>query len=249
MAGKLRVRCYLLKKQPYSETSVLMQCFSESHGMISVLAKGIRKGKEHSDHLLNVLNEYEFIITQASASGMHTLSELALLEEYPADLPLDNWFAAQAGAEILTKLMIPDDENPLFYKALKQYLTYIRTVTSNPIAIFWRYLLHLLKLLGIPMNPDTCSCCQKVMERAAGFTIDTGLPLCNKCLPAFPVAHNLDAEASNIISLLPVIGNYLEDLAISPETARQINRFFLHYLSVHFHKNFHLNSLEYFEPK
>jgi DNA repair protein RecO len=249
MPGKIKTNCILLKKQPYSETSILMQVISDTLGMVSVLAKGMRKGKEHNDYLLNVLNEYEFVVTSPSPSGIHTLAEMTLLEEYPTDLPLDTWFAAQAGAEILTKLILPDEEMPLFYKALKQYLTYLKSVPVNPLAIFWRYLLHLDKLLGVPINLSTCSACHNDMDIPSGYSPETGQLLCGNCLTAFPASYSLSPESRNIIALLPVVGNYLNDLVITPETARQINRFMLSYISTQFHKKIFLNSLQYFEPK
>jgi DNA repair protein RecO len=249
MASKTKTSCYLLKKQPYSETSVLMQVFSDTYGQISILAKGLRKGKERRDYLLNVLNEYEFVVTSPSPSGIHILSEMTLIDEYPTDLPLENWFAAQAGAEILTKLILPDDEVPLFYIALKRYLDYQKSVTDNPLAIFWRYLLHLNKLLGIPVDLENCSCCHSKMESPAGYTADCGQLVCHKCLAEMPVANFLETEASNVIKLLPVIGNYLNDLVITPQTAKQVNSFFLHYLSLQFHRSVTLNSLQFFEPK
>jgi DNA repair protein RecO len=249
MPGKIKTNCVLLKKQPYSETSILMQVISDTLGMISVLAKAMRKGKEHNDYLLNVLNEYEFVVSTASPSGIHTLGEMTLLEEYPTDLPLDTWFAAQAGAEILTKLVLPDEEMPLFYKALKQYLTYLKSVPVNPLAIFWRYVLHLDKLLGVPINLSTCSTCYKDMDRPAGYSPETGQLLCGNCSILFPASYSLTPESRSILALLPVVGNYLNDLVITPETARQINRFMLNYISVQFHKKILLNSLQFFEPK
>jgi DNA repair protein RecO len=249
MPGKIKTNCILLKKQPYSETSVLMQVISDTLGMVSVLAKGMRKGKEHNDYLLNVLNEYEFVVSSASPSGMHTLVEMTLLEEFPTDLALDTWFAAQAGAEILTKLIVPEEEVPLFYHVLKQYLTYLKTVSVNPLAIFWRYLLHLDKLLGVPINLTACSTCQIGMDKLEGYSPETGQLLCRKCMMELHSSYSLSPEAGQIISLLPVVGNFLNDLIISPETARQINRFMLNYLNAQFHRKIVLNSLQFFEPK
>lgn len=247
MPAKIKTNCYLIKKQPYSESSVLMQVFSDCEGMTSVLAKGLRKSKQHQDFLLNVLNEYEFVLSAASNSGIHVLTEMSLVSEYPTDLPLETWSAAQAGAEILTKLILPEDEIPLFYKALKQYLDYLKSVSANPLAIFWRYLLHLYKLLGIPVNLNQCSICHAEMTKPLGYSADTGQLLCSKCFSAQEEAFLLQPEESNILMLLPVIGNYLNDLTILPENNKRLNHFFLNYISQQFHKNIRLNSLQIFE--
>jgi DNA repair protein RecO len=249
MPGKIKTCCYLIRKQPYSETSVLMQVFSDELGMTSVLAKGLHAKGKQKTHELNVLNEYEFVIGAASPSGIHTLHEMTLINEYPADLPLENWFAAQAGVEILTKLMFPDDEVLPVYQALRQYLTYIKGVAANPLAIFWRFLLHLTKLLGVPVNQTTCPNCGKAMQNPGGYLPDSGQLICANCIPLLPVTYNLSPEAAYIIGLLPSIGNHLNDLTLTPEISLEIDRYFLHYLSVHFHKGIRLKSLQFFEPK
>ncbi len=247
MKNKIKTNCFLLKKQPYSETSILMQVFSDSLGMISVLAKGLHKSKANQDFLLNILNEYEMVITEASPSGMHVLSELVIINEYPTDLPLETWFSAQAGVELLTKLLVTEEEIPLFYQTLSRYLTYQKSVPVNSIAIFWRFLISIFKHLGVPVNLEKCSCCHEVMERPAGYATDTGQLLCDKCLLTMQTTYILNPEASNLIVLLPIIGNYINDLEISKECIRQLNHFFLHYISLQFHKTIYLKSLEYFK--
>jgi len=247
MPVKIKTNCFLIRKQPYSETSVLMQVFSDRLGMASVLAKGLRKSKQQQDFLLNVLNEYEFVLSTPANSSLHILCEMSILNELPADLPLQTWTAAQAGAEILTKLMLPEEEIPLFYKALRQYLDYLKGVSANPIAIFWRYLLHLYKLLGIPVNLQLCSLCHKDMTEPRGYSADTGQLLCGNCFDKAPGVFALEPEESHIISLLPVIGNYLNDLNLTKDNCQRINHFFLHYISRQFHKTIRLNSLQLFE--
>lgn len=224
-----------------------MQVFSDCLGMTSVLAKGLRKSKQQQGFLLNVLNEYEFILSAPANSSLHKLCEMSILNELPADLPLETWTAAQAGAEILTKLMLPEEEIPLFYKALRQYLDYLKGVTANPIAIFWRYLLHLYKLLGIPINLQQCSLCHKTMAEPRGYSADTGQLLCSECFDKAPGVFALEPEESHIIALLPVIGNYLNDLNLTADNCQRTNHFFLHYISRQFHKTIRLNSVQLFE--
>ncbi len=246
MSNQIKTNCILIKKQPYTESSVLMQVFSDTLGMTSVLAKGIRKTNEHKDFLLNVLNEYELVLSQPSQSGIHILKEFTLISEYPTDLPLATWFTVQAGAEMISKLILPVDEIPQFYLGISQYLNYQKTVKTNAIAIFWRFLLHIYKLLGIPINLSNCSNCQKSIEKASGYAPDTGQLLCNKCLKELPESFVFSPEAGYIISILPVIGNYLNDLEIQKETIAQVNNFFLRYISLQFHKEIKLNSLQFF---
>jgi DNA repair protein RecO len=246
MPDKIKTCGFLFRKQLYSESSVLMQVFSDSLGMISVLAKGLRKQKQHQDFLLNALNEYEFVLTCSPNSGIHILTEFTLISEYPTDLPMETWFSAQAGAEIISKLILPPEEMPAIYLALKQYLAYQKAVKSNSIAIFWRFLLHLYKLLGVPINLSICSSCHRNIGIPAGYNTENGQLICHGCQALLPVSSRFEPEVASVLQLLPVIGNYLEDLNLRPDTIQQINRFFLNYFSLQFHKPIQLNSLQYF---
>jgi DNA repair protein RecO len=247
MPGKIKTRGFLIKKQPYSESSVLMQVFSDSLGMISVLAKGMHRSKQQNAFLLNILNEYEFVISDSPSGNIHTLLEISLLNEFPTDLPLETWICAQAGVEILTSIIIPLEETPAFYQVLRNYLDYQKSVSNNAILIFWRYLLHLYKLLGIALSLDKCSSCHREMGRPAGFSAETGQLLCSKCQPTTVMAYSFNPETSNVIMLLPVIGNYLDDISLVKEDINRLNYFFLHYLSLQFHKKIHLKSLQFYE--
>lgn len=246
MKNKLKTNCYLLKKQPFSESSILMQVFSDKLGMISVLAKGMHRNKHNQSLLLNILNEYEMVITEAQPGAMHILSELSVLNEYPTDLPLETWFTAQAGAEFITKLLIPEEEIPMFYLSLSKYLTYQKGVSINSIAIFWRFLLNCCAHLGIPVNLNVCTQCHKEIDTPAGYSAESGQLICDTCRLAMPTAYIFEPETSNLFRLLPYIGNYLSDLTISKESISQINHFFLQYISLQFHKPIYLKSLEYF---
>lgn len=246
MKQKLKSNCLLLRKQPYGETSLLLQVLSEQYGYISILGKGLRQNKQQSATLLNTLNEYELIFSQPSPAGIHILMELSTISEYPADLPLQTWMLAQAGAELLAKLLIPVDEIPQFYLILKQYLDYLKSVSYNPIAIFWRFVYKLISLLGIPIDLCKCTICHQSMSLAAGYNPELGQLLCPNCIPKTGTAYLLSPESAHLLHILPVIGNYLDDLNISADNIKQLNHFFLHYLSTHFQQNIRLKSLEVF---
>ncbi len=247
MPAKIRTLGFLLRKQPYSESSLLLHAFTDTLGLASILAKGVQKGKKAQGFLLNLLGEYEFMLSSSPNSSLHVLTEFSTVSEYPTDLPLDTWFAAQAGAEVLTRLILPPEEVPAVYGALKHYLEYQKGVRCNAVAIFWRYLLHLYKLLGIPLSLKNCSRCHKDITAPSGYAADTGQPVCSACLKTGPIAVRFDAESVHLLKLLPVIGNYLDDVVIRPEDIRQLNRFLLDFYNRQFHQPLRLKSLQFFE--
>jgi DNA repair protein RecO len=246
MPEPLKTRAFLLRKQPYSESSLILQVFSEQSGQLSILAKGLYKNKQSGASMLNVMNEYEFIISDASEGKLHILKEFSVIREFPADLPLETWVCAQAGLELVSKLIINKEDAPLFYQALQSYLYYLEGVITNPITITWRFFLRIYKLLGIPIDMCRCSVCQSDMAAPRGFRTGTGQLVCPTCLPVLTDAVELSPEAGKILSLLPVIGNYINDIVLTPELIRSINFFFLNYLNCQFHNRTDLKSLHYF---
>jgi len=148
---------------------------------------------------------------------------------------------------LLTKLILPHDDIPQYYLALKKYLAYLPVITKNPIAVFWRFVIHICQLLGVPINLNKCSQCQNPIEKPSGYSAETGQLICSACQKAMAVSYEFSPEASRIIMLLPVIGNYLNDLDITKENIKQINHFFLHYISQQFYKNIYLKSLQALE--
>jgi len=247
MAEKIRTNCILIRKQPYGESSLVLQAFSESLGMFSAIAKGFCRPPQNKAVLLNVMNEYEFILSASCSNGMHTLTEFSAITEFPTDLPVENWALMQAGIELISKILIPAHETPQFYDLLLKYLKYQRGIEKNPVAIFWRFLLHLYKLLGIDIGLPNCSLCHGLMKQPAGFETGTGRPLCADCLPKVGSAFSFSPEAAEVMSVLPMIGNYINDLEIDAESIRQINHFFLYYLNSQFHNNIDLKSLHYYK--
>ena len=247
MSGKIKSKGILIRKQPYSESSLLLHVFSDMHGNATYLAKGLRRGKEHRDFLINPLNEYEFITSEATSSGIHIVTDFYLLSEYPTDLAYETWCIAQAGLELLTKIMIPIEEAPVFCNSIRLYLNHLLQINKNPIAIFWRFLLHIYKLLGIEMVLDQCSLCNRKIRFIRGYDAIQGNVLCTECLVNDPVGIGFDPAASELISKLPIIGNYLNDLEIPAEVRSQLNLFFLNYLSRQFHKDIYLKSLSALE--
>lgn len=247
MPEALKTRAFMLKKQPYSESSLLLQVFSDQLGMTSILAKGLHKNKQSSATLLAVMNEYDFVLSDASDGKLHILKEFTVLREFPADLPLETWVCAQAGLELISKLIIPKEDAPVFYKALQSYLTYLEGVKINPITITWRFFLHVDKLLGIPVDLNHCSVCHSEMPVPAGFRRSTGHLLCFKCIPTHLDTMQFSPEASEILHLLPVIGNFINDVVLTPGIIKSINHFFLNYLNCQFHNNTELKSLLYFD--
>lgn len=221
MRARSRDRGVLVRSSPYSETSLLLRAFTLQHGMIFILAKGIRK-KQNLD-LLTALSEYEFLLYEPSEGGLFVLGDFSLLggTDFSAD-PL-KWAAAECAPELYSQLMIPLEETPAYYQLLLDYLSYLARMKGSPLLIWWRFLLRVFVLLGIPFQDSYRS-----GESLAGSD---------------GVSEQLSPLAAKILRLLPRIGDYLDTLNPDALAANQLNRLFADYYFQHFNRKLELRSL------
>ncbi len=136
----------------------------------------------------------------------------------------------------------------MFVIVFKKYLKYIKTVKVNGIAIFWRFLLKLFIIMGIEFNISECVLCKKIDGLKAYYPQKHGF-ICESCYRSAleKLVIRMTKEQSELFRNLKQIGKMLDEITITKESISQINKIFLIHLSEHFHKKFHLKSLEMYK--
>lgn len=241
MKSKIKTQAIVLRTTKYSESSLVINAFSDTQGTISILAKGIRKKPEFA--LLQRLNELEFVLYEPADTGMYLWAECTLIRELAALDATMNRACAEAGAELVSCLIIPSEELRETYRLLVTYLEYMRGVKQNGIAIFWRFLLRIMRELGVPLDLRRCGQCHSMRVNPAGYEEQHGFPLCDKCLKRVYNAQPFSLQARRLLFLLPEIGNHLDTIQISESVAVEVNGFLFRYLEQRFHKHFSLYSI------
>ena len=241
----LNLRGIILKKIPYQETSLILDVFTEKLGTVSVMAKGVRKANSKTTGLLEILNELDLQLYKNPSSEWYIFKNADLIKAHLYETKFQTGVLMQAAAEIYKQLVLEQNESIQLYDILKQYLLYIKEVPKNGIAIFWRFLLKLFRLIGIEYNVKRCIECDLENRLAAYYPQRHGF-ICEECLRPIHGSYiiKLNREQADIFTNLMQIGRMLEDLTISKPTIKQINRIFLLHLSEHFHQKFYLKSLE-----
>ena len=151
----------------------------------------------------------------------------------------------QAAVEVIRQILISIEDSQEIYNLLSTYLDYIKSVEKNGIAIFWRFILKLCRILGIEFNITNCIQCTQKKQFKAFFPQKNGF-ICNDCYHPgyYEQVIEMDKATVQLISKLNHIGNHLENISISKPIIKQINRIFLIHLSENFHKKIHLKSIE-----
>ncbi|MFO8144153.1 MAG: DNA repair protein RecO [Candidatus Syntrophosphaera sp.] len=244
MRHKVKDRGFLVKATQYSESSLILKTYTRGHGMISIIAKGIRKKSEAS--LLSPLNDYDLTIYEPGEGGLYLLGEFSPAREYDFCRKLECWTAAECALELYGNLILPQDENLLYYDLLHDLFTYLESLERNAILIWWRFLLRIFSLLGIPFKTNLCSQCGGTAECIAAYEKGSARLVCSDCLDtgADPGRYEiLTSQSWQILRLMPRIGDYTSSLIPSRQSVTQLNRLFADYYREHFNRRLELRSL------
>jgi len=176
------LRAVVLRTRPYSETSLWIRLFSQSHGKLSGIAKGARKGK---DRLFTPLIEVE-VTGYPPRSDEHTLWNLPRPELVTDWRELtrnpDAMVYAWGLLEVTDKLMQEMEPHPESYDNLSASLDALLGKTAHPAATFLWYLVRLTDELGYALQYEICPRCgHPLVFPVGGFARVEGGVLCRSC--------------------------------------------------------------------
>lgn len=244
----IKLNGIIIRKVPFKETSVILDVFTNDLGIIPIMAKGIRKEKNKTANFMEIMNEMEFVLYKNPSSDWYILKSSELIKAHLFEVEFRTGILMQAVAEICRQLIIPEEDSEMLYELFRKYLKYIKTVKVNGIAIFWRFLLKLFIIMGIEFNISECVLCKKIDGLKAYYPQKHGF-ICESCYRSAleKLVIRMTKEQSELFRNLKQIGKMLDEITITKESISQINKIFLIHLSEHFHKKFHLKSLEMYK--
>ena len=241
---KSKLTGILLKQSEYSDSSLVLKFFCINHGLISVLAKGIRRKTEREQ--LNNLCEYELELYEPREVGLWLLVEHCQLQDFSRLANPATWAAAECGLELASQMMVSPDEHSLIYLLTTSYLTYLQNVRNNAVLIFWRFFLRLIRQSGIGSPFDTCCLCLAPQSEYLAYDQSQAGLVCRNCLGDLNFNDHLQMlspNSSRILALMPEIGKHLETLLIRKAEVTEINILLENYWSSHHKQTLKLKSL------
>jgi DNA repair protein RecO (recombination protein O) len=186
---------FLLRKIPYSESSLILKAYTREHGVVSFMAKGAKKQNSRLHGLLEPVLHLQFLFPAHSRGEMRILSDVALLRDFPGvrdDIVKQS--LAQAYGEVLLKYMPDEARAPDFHDLLLRTTQNLEAAPATRRALetlFAAYLLDFCRLSGFQPQFRFCMRCDArvtlpTMLPATGqtvaFEVDQGGPVCGKCL-------------------------------------------------------------------
>lgn len=236
----------ILRRTVWHESSYILDVLTPTQGRISVMAQGVRRPKKGMEGMFEPLNQCEWQLHNKPESNWFIMRDVSLHAAHLYQADVTHSALMQAAAELLMLMLYDEAEAAQLYKLLTEYLHYVETTERNGIAVFWRFLLRIALIFGVPFFLNRCARCEETRnDFVAYYPQRNGLICCNCMHPVLKdVVIPLSDETCQLFRLLPSIGNHLSEISISRQSARSITDILLLHLSEHFHRSIKLKSLE-----
>ena len=243
---EFKTKGIILRKFPYRETSYIAEMFSPDLGKFSLMVKGIRQEKNPNFGIIDLLNELETVLYKNPSSEWFIFKSGELLKSYLRERKFRRNLFMQAAAEVMLQLIISEEDASELYELLINYLDFLGMISKQEEIVFWRFMLKMCKILGVELEVKKCVLCgetdnfpQAYFPRKNGF-------ICENCFQPHLEKEviKLNEQAAEIIGKIYRTNEIFDKIEITRKTLFLINRIFLIHLGEHFHKKFHLKSLE-----
>lgn len=178
----------VLRLTDFSETSQVATLFTPEHGLVRLIAKGIRRGTAQRAAVgLDLLEhgDVSYIPTR-TAGQLGTLTEWAQRNSFGGlrrELP--RLYGGLYAVELVASLTEEEDPHPGLFEALLHTLTELAD-DGEPLRRLAVFQADLLVALGFALNFEQCVVCGRPRGRASAayFSSHSGGVLCRDCEPA-----------------------------------------------------------------
>ena len=146
----------ILKRFPYSDTSIIAHGFTRDYGKISIMVRGAQRKKSPRSAYFQPANYLETLFYYKPNRDMHTLSKVSFIK---------NWIRFQdnlkplsyalATVELVDKTVTDHDPHEELFDELVATLSFFHDGEKHFNLCFWYFELRLLNLLGFqPHLPE-----------------------------------------------------------------------------------------------
>lgn len=201
-----RVRLYrtdaiVLRRRDLGEADRILTIFTERHGKLRVVAKGVRKTRSRLAGHLEPFAKTSLMLAQGR--NLDIVTQAQLLEPY-LRMRQDESRIAYAGyfADLLDALTVEAQEHEAAYDALADALRLLDQ-ELDPYPTARLYEIRLLGLLGYRPELWQCVSCGRELEPVVNaFSPSAGGVLCEGCARGDPQALALSVNALKFLRLL-----------------------------------------------
>jgi DNA repair protein RecO len=178
-----KTRALVLKIIPYRESSCIVHLFTEAHGLIHGIAKGIRRSKSKQD-ILERGYLIELIVYIKLTRDLHTVSAVHVIEFFPAIRSnLIKSALRDAAFETILAAITVTDFHPELYAFFQKFLEYLEQSSEkecHPAAI-WLFYHRFAQHMGFGLDLQHCITCGNELNGDAVLVMNKGGLECKEC--------------------------------------------------------------------
>lgn len=175
----------ILKKIPFSDTSLILKVFTRESGLITLIAKGAKRPKSKFHGLLDFFTLDQFVYPEKSKSEIHTLIDAGLIREFPrVKSDPGRQSLGHVYMELYLKYMPEPAQSHPHFELLLERMESLEGAGADfdPILHLCDFLLGLCSVSGFSPQFTVCVQCGR---EDLGFRVrmdpDLGGPVCGSC--------------------------------------------------------------------
>lgn len=176
-----KTEVFVIKKQDFRETSIIVNFYTRDFGKISGILKGIRGKPAKFASTLEPFSHNEIVFYRKTNSSLHLVSECDIKDVFsPIREHMSKVGTASLMMELLDALMPLEDKNEevfdLTFASLKELET-----NNDPDKIMIIFKIKILAFSGFKPNFDSCVSCGSRIISQSRFSLALGGLLCANC--------------------------------------------------------------------
>lgn len=183
-----RDRALVLKRYPFSESSLVVHVGTREHGRVHVMAKGAYRTSARYYAVLDLLDTLEIEWDESPRRDLANLRAATIVERRRS-IPEDprRWSAACSLLELADLAFRPAHPDPNLYDLLEANLAALDDAASAPDCVLVAFELGFLERLGLTPALESCAACGgpapevRADPARAAFSAGAGGRLCPTC--------------------------------------------------------------------
>ena len=176
----------LLRSHAFSESSRILRFLTPGHGLLSVMARGVRKRSGKGGGGIETFDQVTVVFTHRIDRDLHSARDLHVTR---SRRKLASDMTRFAGASLLAELVLAhtlQSADPELYEAVHDALNALESAPSDDLGgILLSAGWGILARAGFPPSIEDCASCAMAIpdEGLLGFFEDRGGILCSDCSP------------------------------------------------------------------
>ncbi len=236
----------MLRSIRLGEADRVLHLYTEAHGRVGAVAKGVRKTMSRFGARLEPLSHVELVLHRGRSELQTVTAAQLVRSHHDAREDYYRFSVGMIGAEAMLRLFTEEEANERAFGALTRFLGLLDGAphaadrpTLDPLGLAFQ--LKLLWLAGYLPHVTACAECGAEREPLVGYSPRAGGAVCERCAP---VTEALALAPDGVVGIEALLARPLADaagLALSERAQRDALRVIT--ASYEYHGGFRLRTL------